>query len=330
MRLLALLCLAATSSRAAPSGSSAAAAAAAGRPTPPCPHGWWSPTGVTCDQACPSEKQARNSSTGRCLCGRKPPNDACLTGGVCAADGQCTTPSHGQQESTIGPVNPDYEYASAAAVERWNDLKFGLRIHWGLYAIQGIGQESWPLFANKPASDEAPTIYWMNKLCGPTAAANGTGCQAYEKWYYAQAAAWDPKKYDATMWIALMKRAGVKYFDFTAKHCEGFAMYDTATLMHDCWDWDLTGQKPPGIKACNKPYHYSSMEAFGRDIVGELITAARAGGIQPGLYFSHAVRWHRSGRHWFALNCLRLRVNPPAHYMYLSCSDRLGCEMTTL
>jgi hypothetical protein len=30
------------------------------------------------------------------------------------------------------------------------------------------------------------------------------------------------------------------------------------------------------------------VEAFGRDIVGELITAARAGGIQPGLYFSHA------------------------------------------
>jgi hypothetical protein len=158
-----------------------------------------------------------------------------------------------QQEPTIGPVNPDYEYASVAAVERWNDLKFGLRIHWGLYSIQGIGQESWPLFANKPAADEAPTIYWMNKLCGPDAAANGTGCQAYEKWYYAQASAWEPKQYDATMWIALMKRAGVKYFDFTAKHCEGFAMYDTAALMRDCWDWDVAGKKPPGIKACDKP-----------------------------------------------------------------------------
>ena len=30
-----------------------------------------------------------------------------------------------------------------------------------------------------------------------------------------QADTWNPKQYDATMWIALMKRSGVKYFDFT-------------------------------------------------------------------------------------------------------------------
>jgi hypothetical protein len=251
------------------SSVSAAAAAKPGRPVPPCPRGWWSPTGATCDQGCPSEKQERNGTTGRCLCGRAPPNDACMKGGKCVG-GQCRGTDRGsaqQQEPTIGPVDPDYKYASAAAVERWNDLKFGLRIHWGLYAIQGIGQESWPLYANKPQPDEAPTIYWMNKLCGPDAAAKGVGCQAYEAWYYGQAASWNPKQYDAAMWIALMKRAGVKYFDFTAKHCEGFAMYDTATVMHDCWDWDATGQKPPGVKACDTPHHYSSVETFGRDVV---------------------------------------------------------------
>ena len=42
-----------------------------------------------------------------------------------------------QQEATIGPVSKDYKYASAEAVERWHDMKFGLRIHWGLYSIQG-------------------------------------------------------------------------------------------------------------------------------------------------------------------------------------------------
>ena len=69
----------------------------------------------------------------------------------------------------------------------------------------------------------------------------------------------------------------------TAKHCEGFAMFETAALMRDCWDFNDSGLKPPGIKPCEKPYHYSSHEAFGRDIVGELITAARKGGILPGL-----------------------------------------------
>jgi alpha-L-fucosidase len=205
-------------------------------------------------------------------------------------------PSHwctasNQQEPTIGPVNPDYRYASASAVERWHDMKFGLRIHWGLYAAQGIGQESWPLFANKPLSDEGATIYWLDKLCGAGSSANGTGCQAYEQWYYAQANSWRPTGFDAAQWIALMNRAGVKYFDFTAKHCEGYSMYETDTLVRDCWDWDTTGNNPPGINPCTQPRHYSSHESMGRDFVGELISEARKGGILPGLYFSHA-DWH--------------------------------------
>ena len=149
-------------------------------------------------------------------------------------------------------------------------------------AIQGIGPESWPLYFNGAAPNTS-TAYWYDRNCGAGASAHGKGCQAFEEWYYAQSKDWNPKSFDPSSWIALMKRAGVKYFDFTAKHCEGFAMYETATVMHDCWDFDVTGQKPPGIKPCaGGPYHYSSHESFGRDIVGELITAARAGGILPG------------------------------------------------
>ena len=52
--------------------------------------------------------------------------------------------------------------------------------------------------------------------------------------------------------IALMKRAGVTFFDFTTKHHEGFSMYDTNTRVHDCWDFDLTpgAKHVKGIKAC--------------------------------------------------------------------------------
>ena len=85
-----------------------------------------------------------------------------------------------QQEPTIGPVDPDYAYASAEAVERWHDMKFGLRIHWGLYSAQGIGQESWPLFVPCVAGNASSscvttdpalpgpsaTAYWLDRLCG--------------------------------------------------------------------------------------------------------------------------------------------------------------------
>ena len=57
-----------------------------------------------------------------------------------------------------------------------------------------------------------------------------------------QADSWNPSRFDASDWIALMKRAGIKYFDFTAKHCEGFSMFDTSTVLEDCWDFDDTGQ----------------------------------------------------------------------------------------
>ena len=59
-------------------------------------------------------------------------------------------------------------------------------------------------------------------------------------------------------------------------------------VLEDCWDFDDTGQRPPGIKPCAEQRHYSSKESFGRDIVAELIAAARKEGIHPGLYFSHA------------------------------------------
>ena len=40
-----------------------------------------------------------------------------------------------------------------------------------------------------------------------------------------------------------------------------------------------------GIKDCD--LSFSSVESFGRDITGELVSAARRGGVEPGLYFSH-------------------------------------------
>ena len=41
-------------------------------------------------------------------------------------------------------VDPDYSHASETAIEAFRDIKFGVRIHWGLYSVTAKGGESWP------------------------------------------------------------------------------------------------------------------------------------------------------------------------------------------
>ena len=89
--------------------------------------------------------------------------------------------------------------------------------------------------------------------------------------------------------------------DFTTKHHEGFSMYDTAANVHDCWDFDTAADAKTikGIVPCKGNmtqgkgggHAFSSMEMFGRDVAGELIAAARKGGVEPGLYYSH-IDWY--------------------------------------
>jgi hypothetical protein len=87
------------------------------------------------------------------------------------------------------PPHPDYSWASAAAVDAWHDLKFGLRIHWGLYSEEALGPESWPLHNNaKNAS--------------------------FLSWYWRQPFA--PKAFDADAWMAMMNGAGIRFFDLYA------------------------------------------------------------------------------------------------------------------
>jgi len=72
-----------------------------------------------------------------------------------------------------------------------------------------------------------------------------------------------PDKFDADEWARLFKVAGAEYVVFTAKHHSGFCMWDTKTT-----DFNIM----------NTPY--------GKDIVGELITALRKYDLKVGIYFS--------------------------------------------
>jgi alpha-L-fucosidase len=116
---------------------------------------------------------------------------------------------------------PDAEsdQATQARLAWFRDAKFGLFIHWGLYAIPagqwkgarvpGIGE--WIMFRAKVPVSE------------------------YEK----LAQSFNPVKFDADAWVALAKDAGMKYIVITSKHHDGFALFDSKVSR-----WDVADATP--------------------------------------------------------------------------------------
>jgi len=150
-----------------------------------------------------------------------------------------------------------YQWASNAAYEAFRDLKYGVRLHWGLYSIGGRRGESWPFLAM--SSEEK---------------------QQYQELY----STWNPQGFDADEWMDLFAEVGLKMFAFTTKHHDGFSLFDTRTRVRQRVNWVAEGG--PRIESCDLAY--SIMETpFRRDVVRELCDAARRRGIKIDLYFSH-------------------------------------------
>jgi alpha-L-fucosidase len=151
----------------------------------------------------------------------------------------------------------EYHNAPASAYEAFQDMKFGIRIHWGIYSIWHRGPESWP-FLSMSLEDR----------------------QAYNDLYKT----WNPAGFDADRWMDDFRESGLKMFAFTSKHHEGFSMFDTKTRVKSRANWTAAGG--PRIESCDLAY--SIMEApFRRDIIKELADAAHKRSIKIDLYFSH-------------------------------------------
>lgn len=130
----------------------------------------------------------------------------------------------------------------------WFDTaRFGMFVHWGHSSQQGI-ELSWPLVGGVPVlphSNDVPV-----------------------EQYHATAATFDPQRYDPREWARMAKRMGMTYAVFTAKHHDGYAMFDTKTS-------DYGVMRSP----------------YGRDIFRAFADAMRAEGIHVGVYFS-LIDWH--------------------------------------
>ena len=120
----------------------------------------------------------------------------------------------------------------------WREARLGMIVHWGLYSQLARGE------------------WVMNRECIPR--------EAYEK----LADTWRPREGCVREWAAAARRAGMKYMILTAKHHEGFCLWDTAQT-----DYNAVQRGP------------------GRDLVAELTEACRAEGLGVGLYYS-LMDWH--------------------------------------
>ena len=154
----------------------------------------------------------------------------------------------------------DYHHAPDEAIEQFKDLKYGIRIHWGIYSLIH-GRESWGLKQN---AEEDPLAY------------QGLYHDLYKGWY--------PHNFNADLWTDMMVDNGFKFFVFTTKHHDGFSMYDTKTLVQN--RFKFFGEDAGIIEPCS--LHYSIMETpFAVDVTEELVESARQKNLKVGLYYSH-------------------------------------------
>ena len=147
--------------------------------------------------------------------------------------------ARGGVDAFVQTANPD-PYADETPAERdarmkwWREAKFGMFIHWGVYAV-------------------------------PAGVYKGRRIRRYGEWIFSTARIpfdeyrefarqFNPVKYDADEWVRLASAAGMKYMIITSKHCDGFALFDTKVN-----DWSAVKATPYGkdllhplAEACRK------------------------------------------------------------------------------
>ncbi len=158
---------------------------------------------------------------------------------------------------------PETDPQVLAKLEAWQDLKFGLLMHWGTYSQWGI-VESWSICAE----DEG----WCRR--------KSDDYTAYKKEYEGLKNTFNPVDFDPASWAKAAREAGMKYVVFTTKHHDGFCMFDTKQT-----DYKITD---PGCPFSSNPK---------ANIAKEIFDAFRKEGLWTGAYFSKP-DWH-SPHYWW-------------------------------
>ncbi|WP_020571382.1 alpha-L-fucosidase [Neolewinella persica] len=161
-----------------------------------------------------------------------------------------------KDKSMVITAEQQREIAATEEEMKWfKDAKFGIFVHWGP-ALQVTDVLSWGRLGERPAANKPAT--------------NGIPAKVYDRQYLS----FNPVDFDADEWMEQVKSFGAHYLVFTAKHHDGFCMFDAPNT-----DYDI--EHTP----------------FKRDICKELAEAARRHGVK--------IFWYYSQPDWTHPDCLR-------------------------
>lgn len=168
----------------------------------------------------------------------------------------------------------NWESVNTHKVPKWyEDCKFGIFIHWGIYSVPAFAPHTWELgevesrewYASNPYAE-----WYYNSLnigCGPTYEHH---MKTYGKDFKYEdfIPMWKAEKWNPAEWADIFKEAGARYVVLTTKHHDGFCLFPSKYT-----DFNSAKMGP------------------GRNITGELTDAVRKAGLRMGLYYSGLIDW---------------------------------------
>ena len=175
--------------------------------------------------------------------------------GILASAAAAAAPS--AQDRAAGAADRETDPLVLQKLEWFQDVKFGLMMHWGPYSQWGV-VESWSI-----CSEDEP---WCRRSIPDYV--------EYKRRYEQLPKTFNPVKFDPAAWAKAAKYAGMRYVVHTTKHHDGFCMFDTAQT-----DYRITGPDVPFAKDPRA------------NIVKQIFDAFRKEGFGTGAYFSKP-DWH--------------------------------------
>ncbi len=152
------------------------------------------------------------------------------------------------RQAQAGPFKPSWDSLKTYQIPQWyQDAKFGIFIHWGVYSVPAFGSEWYP---RNMYLQGTPDFKHEVETYGPQ---TRFGYKDFIPDFKAD-------KFDAKAWADLFKNAGAKFVIPVGEHHDGFPMYDSGLT-----DWSAAKMGPK------------------RDVVGDLATAVRADGLHFGV-----------------------------------------------
>ena len=159
-------------------------------------------------------------------------------------------------DGPAGPFEPNWDSirANYKVPEWFQDAKFGIFIHWGVYSVPATASEWYPRHMYRTPG----IIKGHAERFGPQ---DRFGYKDFIPRFKAE-------KYDPAAWAQLFRDAGARYVVPVAEHHDGFAMYDSKLTR-----WDTRDMGPK------------------RDLLGELMTAVRGQGLKFGISNHRIEHW---------------------------------------